>query len=178
MDLEYRDMTMADLDRLREIDRSEHVTTAYAMAGGTLASRAVDWNDPGWHDGDGEHSFDHQIEFSRRHLAAGARALGCFTADDRLVGFGLMTPEVEPGVAQLSFLYVSRAYRRRGIARELLDRLSHWAQAAGAAELYVSAAPSESAVSFYQAAGFRVTDRPNPDLLSLEPQDIHLRQPL
>ena len=178
MDLEYRDMTMAELDRLREIDRSEHVTTGYSMDGGALASRAVDWNVPGWHDGSGEHSLDYQIEFSRGHLQAGARFLGCFTPDDLLVGFGLMTPDVEPGVAQLSFLHVSHGYRRVGIARELLDRLTDWARAAGATELYVSAAPSESAVSFYQAVGFRVTDRPNPDLLALEPQDIHLRRSL
>ena len=65
-----------DLEHLRDIDRSEHITTAYEMKDGVLTSRSVDWHADGWrHDG-GAHSFGHRIEFCREHLARGARALG------------------------------------------------------------------------------------------------------
>ena len=178
MDFVYRLLGADELERLRELDRSEHITTVYTTDGTTLVPHAVDWHDPGWHDGSGDHSFAHMIEFCRGHLDTGARALGCFAADGPLVGLGVMTPEIEPGVAQLAFLHVSQAYRRLGIASELVDRLVDWAREAGAREIYVSATPGESAVSFYQRAGFRITDRPNPALLALEPEDIHLRRPL
>ena len=121
-------------------------------------------------------------QISLRNVGAGTlrrlHEMGCFAADGPLVGLGVMTPEIEPGVAQLAFLHVSQAYRRLGIASELVDRLVDWAREAGAREIYVSATPGESAVSFYQRAGFRITDRPNPALLALEPEDIHLRRPL
>ncbi len=178
MDLCYRDMSAAELERLREVDRAEHVTTAYEMQDSTLVSRAVDWDDQGWHEGSGEHSFGQQIAFCRGHATAGARILGCLTADDRLVGIAIMTPDVEPSVAQLAFLHVSRGWRRQGIATELVGRLVDWAQEHSASEVYVSATPSESAVSFYLRLGFRVTERPIAALLELEPEDIHLRRQL
>jgi GNAT superfamily N-acetyltransferase len=178
VDYEYREMGSADLERLREIDRSERITGTCAMEGDELVWRTVDWQDPGWHDGTGTHSFGHHIDFCRGHLERGARALGCFTPDDVLVGIGLMTPDLQPGVAQLSFLHVSHDHRRQGIARQLVERLTAWARAGGAAELYVSATPSQSAVSFYQGVGFSVTDRPDAALLELEPEDIHLRRRL
>ena len=178
MELEYRDMAVADLTQLCEIDRSEHITTSYATAEGELVPRAVDGHHPGWHEGTGGLSFDHQIEFCRGHMEMGARALGCFTADGRLVGFGLMTPDVEPGVAQLAFLQVSRGFRRAGIGAELLDRLTHWVLELGATEMYVSAAPAAPAVSFYRRAGFSPTDRPIAHLVALEPEDIQMRRPL
>lgn len=178
MDYTYRDMEIADLERLRDIDRTEHITTACAMDGDRLVSRDVDWKVPGWHDGTGDHSFGHHIDFCRGHIERGAQALGCFTPDGTLVGIGLMTPEVEPGVAQLAYLHVSHDHRRSGIGRELVERLTAGPATAGAAEIYVSATPNGSTVSFYQGLGFRITDRPNAALLALEPEDIHLRRPL
>lgn len=53
-----------------------------------------------------------------------------------------------------------------------------WARQTVAHELYVSATPSGSAVSFYQRAGFDVTDEPMEELLVLEPEDIHVPRPL
>jgi GNAT superfamily N-acetyltransferase len=176
--LDYRWIAADDLEPLRDTDRSERITTAYAVKDGVLTSRSIDWHDHGWRDDGGAHSFGHQIEFCREHLAKGAGALCCFTPDGQLVGFGVMRPEVEPGVAQLAFLHVSRAYRRAGVGTELLGRLTAWARRTGARELYVSAIPSGSAVSFYQRAGFDVTDEPIDELLVLEPEDIHMRRPL
>lgn len=178
MRLEYRWIAADDLEHLRDIDRSEHITTGYAMKDDVLTSRSVDWHVQGWRDDGGAHSFGHMIGFCREHLTKGALALGCFTPVGRMVGIGVMRPEVEPGVAQLAFLHVSRAYRRAGVATELLGRLTAWARRTGARELYVSATSSGSAVSFYQRAGFHVTDEPIDELFALEPEDIHMRRPL
>ncbi len=179
MPLTYRWLEDAELDRLSGLDRSERITTTYVMSDEDMEARAVEWDIPNWYrDHDGHDSLAEITAFCRGHMAAGARALGCLTADDRLAGIGLMHMNVEPGVAQLAFLHVSRAYRRQGIAQELLKQLIAWARGLGAREIYVSSAPSESAVSFYRSSGFGVTDRPIAELLALEPHDIHMRLPL
>jgi hypothetical protein len=60
----------------------------------------------------------------------------------------------------------------------LTDEMERLARAAGATAFYVSACPTESAVGFYTSRGFRPTDRPNPELLALEPEDIHTTKDL
>ena len=65
--------------------------------------------------------------FCRSHLRSGARALGAFDGD-RLIGIGLMTPTIRPGVAQLAYLHVSREYRRGGVATRPFDELVHFAR--------------------------------------------------
>ena len=68
-------------------------------------------------------------------------------------------------MAQLSFLHVSRPHRRAGIAAVLMAELFRVAGERGAATLYVSSAPTESAVGFYLRLGFLVADEPDPELL-------------
>jgi hypothetical protein len=58
---------------------------------------------------------------------------------------------------------VSKNYRRLGIATEII-RL---AQAEGDKRVYVSATTSGS-------AGFRLAEKPHPELFALEPEDIHM----
>ena len=48
----------------------------------------------------------------------------------------------------------------------------------GAAFLYVSAAPTRHTVEFYLRCGARLAEDPDPELLALEPHDIHLELPL
>ena len=111
----YRRPDAADLDRIGEIDRTERITTSYVQRGACLEERAVDWSASPWSsDGQGEHSVAHQRAECARPLAAGALGL-CAFADERLVGIGLVTPQVRPCVAQLAFLYVSHGHRDRGI---------------------------------------------------------------
>ena len=79
---------------------------------------------------------------------------------------------------KLSLMFVGRPYRRRGVANALLDELEEVALERGAAALYVSSVyvssvPSDSAVGFYLARGFRPTE-PLPEPFEKEPEDIHM----
>ena len=40
--------------------------------------------------------------------------------------------------------------------------------------LAFASVPTESAVGFYLRQGFQLTDEPDPELLALEPEDIHM----
>ena len=72
----------------------------------------------------------------RRHL------IGAFDGET-LVGVGLLTPEIRPGLAQLAYLYVSAPHRREGVASSITRRLLELARKLGSRSVYVSATPSQ-----------------------------------
>ena len=85
-----------------------------------------------------------------------------------------MTPDVRHEMAQLAYLHVSSGYRRKGIAKRILNMLIDWVTALDTKKIYVSATPSESAIGFYKSEGFIPTEEPLPELYELEPEDIHM----
>jgi GNAT superfamily N-acetyltransferase len=174
----YRWLDRSELDKLCDLDRSELIRRGYRLRDGVLEGFDAEWDVPNFEpEGRTEHSLQSQIDFCLSHLEAGGAVLGAFR-DKRLVAIGVIRYQIQAGVAQLAFLHVSRGLRRQGIAREILARLEQRAIDAGAVELYVSATPSQSAVEFYQAQGFLLANDPIPELLSLEPDDIHMRKSL
>jgi GNAT superfamily N-acetyltransferase len=106
----------------------------------------------------------------------GGNLLGAF-ADGDLVGIALLGGEVAPGVRQLALLFASRSHRRRGVAGSLADAIEKLARASGARALYVSSVPTDPAVGFYLARGFRPTE-PLPEPYAEEPDDIHMILPV
>ena len=171
----YSWLSTADLHHIGDIDRSEEVRVGYEMRDGSLRRIDVHWDVPPWRsDGEGDHTVPAKIAFCREHMNRGAVSYGAFdgerTGRHRLCCF----PSLREGMAQLSFLHVSRPHRRAGIAAVLVAELFRVAGEHGAATLYVSSAPTESAVGFYLRQGFLVADEPDPELFALEPEDIHM----
>jgi len=172
--LQYRWMSEDELARIAEIDRTERVRIGYRMDGGELVRVDVNWNIPPFQThGEGDHSIAHQIAFCRGHLQAGGRMIGAFDGPT-LAGVGVVTPAIRPATAQLAYLHVTRAYRRRGVGGYLAREMMAWARAGGARRMVVSATPSASAVGFYRSRGFTPMREPVPELLALEPEDIHM----
>lgn len=167
-------MGVDQLERIAEIDRSEHVTLAYKVEDGEISQYEVDWQIPNWFaEGDGNHSLAENLAFCRRHLEQGGLMLGAL-GSDRLVGVAIVRPLFREGMAQLAFLHVSQKFRRCGIARQLMEEACDVARSAGARQMYVSAVPSSSAVGFYLAQGCRLAEEVDQELYTLEPEDIHL----
>jgi hypothetical protein len=50
------------------------------------------------------------------------------------------------------------------------------ARRAGDREIVVSATPSKNTMRFYCGRGYRPMPRPLPELLDLEPEDVHMRK--
>ena len=172
--IQYRWLNESDLVMLAEIDRSEHITLTYHQEGGQLTTMAVDWQVPTWlSEGDGDHSLEQIIVFCSEHLKRGGIMKGAVVTD-LLIGVGILHQDIRPSMDQLAFLHVSREYRRQGIASEITGDLCRLAREGGARSIYVSATPSESAVSFYRYHGFEPVTDPIPELYALEPEDIHL----
>ena len=172
--LRYAWLAADDLSRIGDIDRSEEVRAAYELHDGSLRRVEVHWDVPPWQpDGEGDHTVPAKVAFCRDHLDRGAVAYGAFDGE-RLAGIGVLLPTFREGMAQLTFLHVSRPHRRAGIAAALVAELFRVAAERGASAVYVSSAPSESAVGFYLRHGFRPADEPDAELFALEPEDIHM----
>ena len=173
----YRPLQTLDLARIGDIDRTEGIDTLYVQRGTELEPVRGDFSASAWREGDGPHSVDEQIEACEHYLAAGGTAIGAF-AGERLVGIGVVLPHLRPGVAQLAYLHVSNGFRGEGIGVHLATVLEEIARDAGDRVLVVSATPSANTVGFYRRRGFAPTAEPLPELLALEPEDVHMEKRL
>ena len=126
----------------------------------------------GWPEGEPEHyapiladCFDHGGHFEGAF--DGDALAGAMVLESRFIGRG-------GDRLQLKFLHVGRRYRKSGLGVTLFDRAVERALELGARGLYVSATSSQNTVDFYLRRGCRPSVEPDPDLLALEPEDIHL----
>jgi GNAT superfamily N-acetyltransferase len=160
--------------RISEIDRAEQVTAMYQVVDGKLQVEAVHMDIPPWsRTGDGPHSVGGLIQNWQPVLEESGLLLGAF-AGEKLAAFAMLRYRLTPTMAQLALFFVSRPFRRQGAGGQLLRAVEHFARAAGATELYVSATPSASAIGFYTRHGFHLTLQPDEELFRMEPEDIHM----
>jgi len=177
-EITYRRLVAEDLARIGDIDRTERIDKIYVQHGTQLEERIGDWSAPAWFsEREGEHSVAYQRAECERHLAAGAIGAAAF-AGERLVGIGLVTPHIRPGIAQFAFLYVSNGYRGHGVGAQLADELEGMARKRANGTIVVSATPSVNTVRFYIGRGFEPTSDPLPELYELEPEDVHMQKRL
>jgi GNAT superfamily N-acetyltransferase len=172
--VEIRDLARSELSRVGEIDRTEHIDVLFEQHGTELVARRGSWRASAWDpDGQGEHSVEAQRQALVHYADAGGIARGGFSGG-RLVGIGVVVPHIRPGIALLAFLHVSQDFRGAGLGRRLSADLELVARRAGDTEIVVSATPSENTVRFYLGRGYRPMARPLPELLELEPEDVHM----
>jgi GNAT superfamily N-acetyltransferase len=168
-------MDARELERIGDMDRSERITQSYVFADDGLRLVDVDIHAPRWGE-PGEASVQHLVD-EWRPLAEAGTLLGAFEGDD-LAGFAIYRPDLEPGMAQLAVLHVSRPFRGTGVGSRLTEEVVRLARADGASRLYVSSTPTRATVDFYMRRGFVPTSTPNAALFELEPEDIHMEMNL
>jgi GNAT superfamily N-acetyltransferase len=176
--VEVRELERREIARIGEIDRTERIDVLYDQQGTNLVARHGEWSAPAWDvDGDGEHSVGAKAREVLQYLDRGGVAVGAF-AGGRVVGVGVVVPHLRPGLAQLAFLHVSAPSRATGVGSRLCEQLEQLARGAGDAEMVVSATPSTNTVRFYLGRGFEPTADSVPELVELEPEDVHMRKVL
>ena len=168
MSFTVQTVSWGDLCRANPIDVSERGDVVLAWVDGAMVADPHEWERPRWDANLWEQRLAGWWLTLRPDVMIGA------FAGDELVGLASLRHQLQPGMAQLTTLHVSQAYRRQGIASQLMVEVMGMARAAGASRLYVSAVPSESAIGFYTSCGFLPTDAPDPDMFALEPEDIHM----
>jgi GNAT superfamily N-acetyltransferase len=171
--LDIRQLSRGELRRVGEIDRTEHIDMLYVQDGDRLIENEGSWDAPAWD----EPSVESKIRELHGYLDLGGIALGALV-DERLVGLGVVIPELRRHLAQLAFLHVSSQWRGTGVGTSLSDRLDDLARRAGASEMVVSATPSRNTVTFYRSRGFIPMAHPLKALADHEPDDIHMHKVL
>ena len=165
----YRVLKRREIRRLKEIDRYEIVEEVYYFRDGKLVLEKehrefIDISDISEVIKDYIEDYDDDGTF-----------IGAFDGK-KLVGLGGISGKrigENKDMIQLTSLWVSNKYRKKGIGRQLISMLKEKAKQSGAEKLYVSAAPSKNTVDFYRGAGFDLTT-PVKELFESEPKDIHM----
>lgn len=171
-----RALTRAEIDLIWTIDRAEVIDAIYYLRGGVLVLEPEHYNMTGWPPGQSEvcgpilrDCFDHGGWV--QGVFDGAKLCAVAVLESQLIGR-------DGDQLELKFLHVDRAYRGQGWGKTLFSAAQQEARRRGAKWLYVSATPSEHTINFYLRQGCTVTPEPDPALLALEPDDIHLVCPL
>ena len=167
-----REMLRAEVEQVWQVDRREVIHHIYYLEAGALVLQPEYYDMQGWPDGEAEQYTPILYECYDR----GGWFYGLWE-DGLIVGTAILDRKFLGRLKdqlQLKFLHVSRDYRKRGLGRLLFELAAMKARDWGASKMYISATPSERTVDFYLQMGAKVTDEPDPELLSLEPEDIHL----
>ena len=98
----------------------------------------------------------------------------CAFEKDAVVGEIMLNPELNENRLIIDSFHVSRAYRRRGIGRRLIETVAEYARGCGASALYASCSSAEETIAFYKAMGFRPSEHPIPSCVEDEPFDLQM----
>ncbi|WP_211750057.1 GNAT family N-acetyltransferase [Paenibacillus sp. Marseille-Q4541] len=168
----HQKMTLEQVHKLKEIDRSEKIDLIYEMNNNELVEVNANHECPNWD----EALLDEIQERYLLELNNGGIAIGAFDGE-LLIGFGVLAHKFRgenQDQLQVDLMYVSRNYRRQGIGTRILSELADEARARGAKTLYISSTETRSAVSFYKNYGSQITAEVDEELFNKEPKDIHM----
>ena len=98
----------------------------------------------------------------------------CAFEKDAVVGEIMLNPELNENRLIIDSFHVSRAYRRHGSGRRLVETAADYARGRGASALYASCCSAEETIAFYRAMGFRPSEHPIPSRVEDEPFDIQM----
>ena len=167
-----RTLQRDELTVVWSIDRREVIDNTYRLGDGVLKLRPDYFDMQGWPPGEDALYTPILLDCYDRGgwfyaLFDGVQLAGVAVLESKFIG-------APADMLQLKFLHVGRAYRGQGLGRQLFLRAAEVAHEHGARRMYISATPSEHTINFYRGLGCVLSPEPDPALLALEPEDIHL----
>ncbi len=167
-----RTLQREEILQVWNIDRREVIDKLYYYQNGALALKPEYYDMQGWPPGEAEKYTPILLDCFDR----GGWFYGLFD-EGKLVAIAVLESKFigkQKDQLQLKFMHVDRAYRNRGLGKQLFELAKVTARKRGARKMYISATPSENTIGFYLRLGCVVTNEPDPELFALEPDDIHL----
>ena len=171
--LHYRELTIGEAERIAQIDATNYIQYVWRKnpATGVYERREINWTDRELPNG-----YDWHLRRLQGTLGGGGSAFGCFE-EDTLVGYATVEGNVfgqREKYVLLDQLFVSQAYRGRGIGRALFTLCTQKARSAGGEKLYLCAGSAENTLRFYHRLGCVLAAEPDSALLAEDPNDIQL----
>lgn len=170
--MEIRTLKRQEIEKVRNINRSEVVKQIYYYEDGKLTLEDEFYDIKGWDPSELERSIEHLYDIYDRN----GTLFGAFDGNELIAVTALESAFIgrKHDQLQLYFHHVDSRYRHRGIGGKLLKKVMAKAKKSGAKKLYISATPSKNTIDFYMHMGCRLATELNPKLFKLEPEDIHL----
>ena len=172
---QYRAMPPHELSRIGEVNRQEVVHAVFVPesdeSGFGIIARLVEKEPPAKLPPWGAEGAASRAQAWEPILSGGGKLYGTFV-DNRLVGFVLLGPKNADNSGEIAALFVDEAYRRLGVAGELLTWAEEQATALGMDSLYLYSNPTESAVKFYLNAGFGIVGLISKEIVPSLPGDV------
>lgn len=171
-----RELAREEILGLWSLDRAEAIDNIYYYEDGGLVLKPEHYDVAGFPPGEPEMFTPHLLACHAR----GGWFYGLFDGDLLIAEVVLDRKFIGPrcDLLQMKALHVSKAYRDQGLGRRLFELAAEKARSLGAKGLYISATPSEHTVNFYLSLGCTPIATADPELLELEPEDIHLECPI
>jgi predicted N-acetyltransferase YhbS len=167
-----RALSRDEIEKVWTIDRREVIDAVYYLENGELVLKPEHYDMRGWPAGEAAK----YTPALKACYDAGGWFYGLFDGEELAAVVVLENRFIgrKKDLLQLKFLHVSNRYRSTGLGKRLFGLAADEARRRGARGMYISATPSERTVGFYLGLGCEVADEPDPELLALEPDDIHL----
>lgn len=170
--MEFRILTREEIERLRQIDRREIIDKNYHIEDGKLKLKEDFCDVKGWEHQEVEEFISRLYDlYDRGGIIYGAfddcNIVGMVALENKFIG-------KNKDQLKLDILYISKAYRKKGIGKKLVELIKNKAREMGATKLYISATPTKNTVDFYFGIGSKLASEINEELFELEPEDIHL----
>jgi GNAT superfamily N-acetyltransferase len=170
--MKTRILKREEIEKVRDIDRSEIVQEDYYLKDGQLTLKKVFYDIKGWDPSELEENIKHLYDIYDRK----GTLFGAFDGDQLIAISALESRFIgrKKDQLQLYFHHVDSHYRHKGLGGKLLKQVTEKAKKLGTKKLYISATPSKNTIDFYMHMGCKLTSELNPKLYRLEPEDIHL----
>lgn len=169
--MEYRKLLPQEAERIAELDATHFIKNVWRKdTSGEYKLVQINWTDTELPNG-----FDWHLRHFRETLRNGGSAFGCFDSG-KLIGYATLEGSVfgRQKYVLLDQLFVSNAYRSKGIGKRLFALCAEQARQMGARKLHLCAGSAENTIAFYYAIGCAPAAKPNQKLIDEDPNDIRL----
>ena len=176
MDLTYRQLSVNECERMKEMDASQYVGKAWREVDGERVLVEINYQDPDWPNG-----YEHHFRRLKETIVQGGSAIGAFDQNDRLIGFATVNREFfgeQFNYVLLDQLFITLEHRNKGIGKKLFFRSAYAAEEWQADKLFICAGSAEETVAFYFTIGCKEAVEIQKKFTEEDPRDFQLEYAL
>lgn len=176
MNVTFRQLTLDECVRMKEMDASQYVGRAWREVDGKRELVEINYQDPDWPNG-----YEHHFRRLQETIIQRGSAIGAFDQNDRLLGFATVNRAFfgeKVNYVLLDQLFITLEHRNKGIGKKLFLLSAEIAKEWQADKLFICAGSAEETVAFYFKLGCKEAGEIQKDFFEEDPRDFQLEYSL
>ncbi len=172
MSITYKELTIDECSRIKEIDASQYIKRAWRTVNEERQLVEINYQDPTWPNG-----YEHHYDNLKRTILNQGSAIGAFDSEGRLVGFATVDRHFfgdSYNYVLLDQLFVTLENRGKGLGKTLFTLSSKAARDWNADKIYICAGSAEETIAFYFAIGCTEASEINKEFYESDPRDFQM----